>query len=401
MRRSDWLFLILPALATACGGGSSTMAPIEDGDEAIASIETGANRPPGLIPGGPDLDGTVWRWVEAHCTEGPLDLSGRGFSEELRVRAVDDGLVLVRDRVTADNGCEATVMTYAKPPAEEGSFEWRVSEAYRVAMPPTEACLEADRDPPRPGEVRKNGEFLEVLVQRSQWCDGFEVRHVYAPLLADELEGPQVVRHYVGHFNLRNADAIADLFAPVGAVVEPFTQTEIGTFRHCKEPEGGAPVGGAACPTGLANLKAWYEETLGSVEWLALDLQSVEALGEAGAYEAAWRYMDDRLEQPFEGKNTFRVVGGEIVQTEILVDAEPQAKPVEEPPEGEAEGADEAGDGADAAPAAEADAAVEAGDEADAEGGDDETTDAAPAAGGDEAAADDGAAQADDGASGG
>jgi len=352
---------LLPVASAACGGGAqSTAGPLEAGDEDIGNIETGANRPPGLEPGGDYLHETSWQFVGAHCTEGPLDLGELGFDEELRIRKTEGGLVLVRDQTLAAKGCVNTVMQHASPPPSPDSFDWRMVEQTRVVTPATEECR-GETDPPRPGEVRMNGQNLEVLVQRSHWCDGFEVRFVYEPLANPLMEGPQVVRHYVGHFNRRDADAIASLFAVGGTLIEPFTNVEEDNLAHGgEEPE---------------RIRAWYAMAFGSVEWLVLELLAIEALEGPSEFRADWRYMDSRLAQPVEGKTEFLMAAGQIVQAEFLpFDGEPQVRVAEgEAADGEAADGEEGGDGA-----AEATETDEAPDQA------------AEAADGDDAPADEG-----------
>ncbi len=169
---------VLPALAstfvlvgTGCGGGQARpTTPDESADLEVRPTEQRTS----TMPEG--LDGTLWRWVEAHCTEGPLDLSGRGYAARVRVHERDGGLTLVADQVFATEQCEHTLVTRAVPP-EQGA-DWRVEEVARVAVPSTPECFARPEDP-RPGEVRVRDGRLEVLVQRSRWCNGLEVRMVY------------------------------------------------------------------------------------------------------------------------------------------------------------------------------------------------------------------------------
>jgi len=352
MRTHPWLvsYPVVALVLAACGGGNKSIAPIEEGDEDIGSIETGANRPEGLEPGGDYLHETSWNFIEAHCTEGPLDLGELGFSEELRIRKTESGLVLVRDRTLAAKGCVNTLMQHATPPPSEDSFEWRMVEQVKVVTPTTEECR-TEGDPPRPGEVRMNGPNLEVLVQRSHWCDGFEVRFVYEPLVDPLMEGPQVVRHYVGHFNRRDADAIMALFAPGAQLVEPFTEVEEDTLVYGKQ----GPDPAQDTPESLRQqIRAWYAMAFGSVEWLALDLQAIEALEGPSEFRADWRYMDSRLEQPVEGQTDFLLAAGQIVRAEYRpFENPPQAIAAEDGAEGEG-GGDE-GEGEE--PAADGDSA--------------------------------------------
>ena len=64
----------------------------------------------------------------------------------------------------------------------------QIREEQRISVPSMPACENAIRpDPPRPGEVRIVAGDLEVLIQRSNWCSGFEVRMVYQELPPEPL----------------------------------------------------------------------------------------------------------------------------------------------------------------------------------------------------------------------
>jgi hypothetical protein len=316
------LTCLCAALLVACGGGEEHRLPDETGDLTVGGGS--AFSAEGTTPGGPDLGGTVWRYVESHCTEGPLDLSGRGFAQQLRVYADDQGLLLVYDQAFQAERCTHTVVQRARPVA--GSREFTMTEEVRVAQPPTEECA-GRMEQQRPGEVRRNGEFLEVLVQRSMvWCNGFEVRMVYAPVVPEALHPDQIVRHYVAHFNRRDARGVAALFAETGSLVEPFQLTA---------------TGGQSRHDGRVQVQAWYDETFAGVDWLALQLSSVQPGRQDGQFVADWQYIDARIDEPFQGRNHFTIAAGEIFESRIeLVGEAP------EPGTGGGEGVDpEAGDG--------------------------------------------------------
>ncbi len=259
-------------------------------------------------------DGTGF---EAHCTEGPLDLAARGFSQELRIESDNQGLLLTYDQTFETEGCTQTVVQRARP--MEGGRQFGMVEEVRIAQPPTEECT-GSMEQERVGEVRKNGDLLEVLVQRSfVWCNGLEVRMVYAPMAPAMLEGDQIVRRYAAHFNRRDAARVAGLFAESGSLVEPFHVTR---------------TGGASRHDGRSAIRAYYEETFRGVEWLAFKLDDVEPAGEQGHLIANWEYMDPRVSEPFGGRNHFTIAAGEIFESRIEL--------TEPPPEGGGDGEGEA-----------------------------------------------------------
>jgi len=316
------LFLSVLLSTLGCGGGQRSDLPDESGDLAVSGGGGSAFSSEGTTPGGPDLHGSQWRYMESHCTEGPLDLSTRGFAQQLRVQADNQGLLLIYDHIFQAEGCVQTVVQRARP--NPRSRDFTMVEEARISQPPTEACA-GRMEEERPGEVRRNGEFLEVLVQRSMvWCRGFEVRMVYAPQTPSLLEPDQIVRHYGAHFNRRDAAAVAALFADTGSLVEPFQVT--GT-------------GGQSRHDGRDQVQAWYAETFSGVEWQALQLISVQPGADQGQLVADWAYMDPRVAAPFTGRNHFTIAAGEIFESRIELTSEPG----EGPPIGEETG--ESGDG--------------------------------------------------------
>jgi ketosteroid isomerase-like protein len=298
-------FLFLGCLA--CGGAQEEpTTPDESGDLDITSR---ARRTSEMPPG---LDGTRWRWVEAHCTEGPLDLLARGYAATLRAHEEDGGLTLVSDQQFATEGCQHTIVQRAVPP-EQGP-DWQMEEVARVAVPATDACY-GRPEPPRPGEVRVRDGRLEVLVQRSQWCNGLEVRMVYERASDALLEDDELVRRYVAHFTRGDADALAALFAETGSLLEPFTRTETGDpYRH----------------DGRAAVERWFADTFQTAPWRAMRIteMSEASSSEAGTTQQVvrWEYMDPRLEEPFTGVTRFTIAAGEIFEASIELTSEPTVR---------------------------------------------------------------------------
>lgn len=312
-------------LASGCGGsqGPST-TPDESGD-----LEVTTNHGPAVMP--PGIDGSTWRWVEAHCTEGPLDLLGRGYAASVHVEQHDNVVRLVTDQQFATEQCQHTLVTDATLPASGGS-EWQMEEVARVAVPSTRECF-ARPEEPRPGSVLINDGRLEVFVQRSQWCNGLEVRMVYERAPEALLTEEQIIRRYIAHFSRGDADAVARLFAESGSLLEPFTQTETGDpYRH----------------DGRARVQRWFAETFATAPWRAMRITDVAESGEAGQRSVTWEYMDPRLSQPLIGRTRFMMAAGEIFEAAIELEGEPQlVEPAAEAAEAEATEADAAAPPAD------------------------------------------------------
>lgn len=315
MRPPLYGVLLLGFTAASCGGGQAhPTGPDESGDLAV---ESGPRRTSEMPR---NLDGTQWRWVEAFCTEGPLDLLGRGYAAKLRVQERDAGLTLFTDEVLATEQCEHTVVMRATPP-QQGP-DWQMEEVARVAVPATRECF-GRPEQPRPGEVRMSDDGrLEVLVQRSQWCNGLEVRMVYERAPDSLLTDDEIIRRYAVGFARGDAQGTAALFAETGSLLEPFTRTETGDpYRHDGRPA----------------VEAWFTETFGTSPWRALRITNIEE-GEAqsGASQriVTWEYMDPRLEEPLTGRTRFTIAAGEIFEALIQLTSEPQVRAAEPAPEG-------------------------------------------------------------------
>jgi hypothetical protein len=293
--------LVLALALASCGGPSGrTTTPDEDDDLGVTGSSAG-------MPEG--LDGTRWRWREAHCSEGPLDLTARGYSATVRVREEEDGLTLVTDQEFASENCEHTLLTRAIPSSAQG--DWQIEELARVAFPPTTECT-GRPEVPRPGEIRLRDGKLEVLVQRSQWCAGLEVRMVYERERPALLTDDEIVRRYALYFTRGDAALAASLFAETGSLLESFTRTETGDpYRH----------------DGRAEVQAWFEETFSSAPWRAMRIMSVEqtsAQGGASQRTVSWEYMDPRLSEPLLGRTRFTIAAGEIFEAVVELASEPQ-----------------------------------------------------------------------------
>lgn len=295
MKARTLLLTAVSALAVACGGGGSRTID-ESGDTSGGDSTRTAEIPSGL-------DGSQWRWVSAFCTEGPLELEARGYSSTLRIAQDGPSVDLVYDSAYVNEGCQQTIIQHISPP--EGHGELRMEETARVAVPATTACF-GQPEPPRPGELRLDGRRLEVLVQRSRWCGGFEVRMVYEPMQPTLLGDEDIARRYVAQFTLGDAARISELFAQTGSVVEPFTITTTGDpYRH----------------DGREAVEQWFTETFDGTPWRAMRITGFDH-GDRQLV-MRWEYMDPRLADPLPGRNTFTIAGGEIFEAVVSLDGEP------------------------------------------------------------------------------
>ncbi|MGE0789642.1 MAG: hypothetical protein AB7S26_28475 [Sandaracinaceae bacterium] len=303
-----------------CDGGGGQTTPDESDDLGTSGSE--GPRVASEVPRG--LNDTRWRWLEAHCTEGPLDLSSRGYAAELTVMQDDSSgaVTLITDQTFSAESCANTVVVDGAPPSS--GPDWQMQEVARIAVPATPECYGRPEDL-RPGTVRRAGQLLEVLVQRSRWCNGLEVRMVYAPMNDEPLGEDQIVRHYAALFTVGNAPAVASLFAETGTLLEPFTRTDTGDpYRHI----------------GRASVEEWYSETFQSAPWRAMritDITSAETESGAASRTMSWEYMDPRLAEPLAGSTSFTIAAGEIFEAQIELRGEPTLRPAEEP-EGETQG---------------------------------------------------------------
>jgi len=292
---------LLLAFALACGPAQQEdTLPDESDDLAIGTGgSTQSTHLSGTTPVGPELGGSRWTWVEAYCTEGPLDLASRGFQRTAEVTSDDDGLLFVYDHVFQASGCQETVAQRATP-GDNRDAAWAMREESRVTL----GECETQPEPDRPGDVRMRGQFLEVYVQRSKWCNGLEVRMVYAPAQPVQRTPDILARHYATHFNRQDARNLTLLFSDAGSLVEPFNLS---------------PTGGPTRHDGRAAIFGWFQEAFSNTPWLAMKVTGLEPGPTPNSVVMDWHYMDPRLDAPFAGRNRFTVAGGEIFETSVEI----------------------------------------------------------------------------------
>lgn len=290
------LALAVP-VALGCGPSDNQRTlPDESADLDVGG--SSSSHLEGTLPAGPDLGGSHWTFVEATCTEGEPRYIEEGFQRTVDIYADDAGLLMVYDHSLGES-CQETIVQRAKPGADHDQG-WAMSEEARIH----EGECPTDPEPDRPGDVRRRGDFIEVYVQRSNWCTGLEVKMVYAPSQRNEFTGDELIRRYAAHFNRKDAGHITQLFAADGSLIDPFTRT---------------PTDQPMRFDGQRAIYDWFREAFANTPWLAMRVTGIEAGPAPGAYTMTWEYMDPRLDVPFGGRNLFTIAGGSIFETTIEI----------------------------------------------------------------------------------
>ena len=253
------------------------------------------------------LDHARFLWVSAQCVDGSLELAQTGFERTLRTEVHGNNLRFVYDTRLLQPDCVSTEMWTLTP--EQGG-QWRFAPEAQVSLPPGAPCG-VPAEAVGHGVVHLSGDTFEELRFGSAWCRGFDVRFVYRRVPDAPLTDAEIIRRYVAQWNRRDAHAVAEMFAEHGQLVEPFSLSADGApVRH----------------QGRAELEAWLTSAFASTPWLAMQLRSIEPLGESGQLLAAWRYLDPRLAEPLLGRNLFVLAGGEIFATELQLLSDPVAR---------------------------------------------------------------------------
>ncbi|MEY4581311.1 MAG: hypothetical protein RL701_6014 [Pseudomonadota bacterium] len=275
-----------------------------------------AASPPPTTPRADPLDAlehASFRWVSAQCVDGALDLARQGFERTLATERVGSQLRFTYETQLAQPQCVSTEVWSLTP---EAAGQWGFAADAAVTLPPGEPCGATPPQGVEHGVIHVTGDTLEELHFGSAWCRGFDARFVYQRIPAHPLTESELIRHYVAHWNRRDASAIATLFAQNGSLSEPFSRSQ---------GDNGLPVR----HEGHEQIEAWLESAFESVPWLALQLSTIETLGEYqhehGQSLALWRYYDPKLAEPLQGRNLFVLAGGEIFATELQLLSEPVA----------------------------------------------------------------------------
>jgi hypothetical protein len=269
----------------------------------------GGTRGEGVTPKLPSLAGSRFVWIDAECSDGPLDLGSLGFERELRLDVEKTTLVMSLDTALAAQGCASTSLFVVEPAPQPGLFRF-VPKAL-VSLPSDQSCGAVERKETL-GQLRSFGDELELVLRDSPWCRGFDSRFTYKRVDWQRLDDRRLVMHYVAAWNRSDAAAMAALFDQNGSLVEPFTKTDDGNYaRH----------------QGRAEVAAWYASAFASSPWHALRLSWLEPGAADGQWIAGWEYMDPQLASPLRGRNLFVLAGGEIYETEIQLIDDPEPAP--------------------------------------------------------------------------
>jgi hypothetical protein len=258
------------------------------------------------------LDRTHWSWVEAECSDGPLELGRVGLDRELDLSVTARGVLeMVFETELATEGCYTSAEWSGKP-MRDGL--WRFKPRALVTLPPDAECGAVDRETKR-GSLGVVGDRLEMVTHASAWCRGFDARFVYRRAPRLRLSDRQIVTRYTGAFNRRDAGRMAELFAEHASLVEPFSRTDDGNYlRH----------------EGREAIRAWYASAFGSVPWLGMRLTAISPGDSPGHLIADWEYMDPQLAEPLRGRTLLVIAAGEIFEAEVQLVNDP--KPVTDAP---------------------------------------------------------------------
>jgi len=256
-----------------------------------------------------------YTWVDAHCSDGPIDLAAIGFERTLDVERRRDSILLTFDTALATEGCRSTSVWTAR--REQQLYLYAFAPEAWVALPAGTSCGAEERTPAL-GELHFAGDTLEIVMQRSPWCRGFDTHFIYRAVPAPELGGRELVARYVAHFSRGDADALAAMFERGGALIEPFSPTKDGQpTRH----------------EGRAAIRAYFERVFTSARWHAARLIALSPGDEENVIIADLEYMDSELAEPLRVRASFVLAAGEIFEsdTQLVSDPKPAPRPSTEP----------------------------------------------------------------------
>jgi len=293
------LAIVVTALVSGCGSHASVPSSARR-----ASGRTGTRE---ALPLDALLQPATFRWVSAQCIDGALDLAERGFERTLTTERAGDQLLFSYETELASPQCVSTEI-WTVTPLQPQRFQFQVDA--EVALPAGAACGAL---PPRTSELGAlslHGDTLEEIRYSSAWCRGFDARFVYQRTAPRVRTDAELIRHYIAHWNRRDARALSGLFAERGVFSEPFSRSIDGLPLHHEGREA---------------ITAWFASAFTSVPWLALSLTGIQPADEHGQRVATWRYFDPALAEPLQGRNLFVLAGGEIFATELQVLSEPVA----------------------------------------------------------------------------
>jgi len=274
-----------------------------------------------------DRSGGHYVWVDAHCSDGPVDLAQVGFERTLDMEKREGGWLLTYETRLATHGCQSTSVWTAQ--AQDELYLFRLEPQAWVSWPmrgpaasETDRCGVEERDATL-GEIHVAGDTLELVTRGSPWCRGFDAHFIYRSAPAQPMQAAALVARYVAHFSRGDAAALSALFESRGTLIEPFTASPDGQpTRH----------------QGRAAIRAYFERVFASATWHAARLLTLGVGGEAGANEivADLEYIDSELAEPLRVRSSFVLAGGEIFESDnqLVTDPNPRegAAPQTTPP---------------------------------------------------------------------
>lgn len=296
------------------GCGSQATRSIDESADDVGSAPTRSDA--ARIPDG--VNGNVYRFAESSCTEGTQELAGPNYQGLLRVLPAEGMATLMLDEsfdvpatTQCDSGdcpetirCGRTRMFRAREPQGPGYLE--VEELLRIAVPTSPEC-QGEMEVPRPGDLIRQGDFIEFRIQRARVCRGFEVTMSFGRIPSEPLTALETVRWYAAFFTRGDAAQVTELFAETGSLLESFTQTETGDpYRH----------------DGREAVNAWFGAAFSQTPWRALRIES--ALENENQVTAVWQYMDPRLSAPVAGRSVFTIGAGQIYELEWTMTGTPE-----------------------------------------------------------------------------
>jgi hypothetical protein len=265
------------------------------------------------------LDVERYVWVDAHCSDGPIDLAAIGFERSVDLEKRGKSYVLTFDTRLATQGCQTTSVWTAEPEGQLYAFRmrpeafvtWLSVSGLSVSGPGASLggkCGPEEREAVT-GEIHRAGDALELVLQRSPWCRGFDAHFVFRGVPRPVLEPAALVARYVAHFDRGDALSLAQLFESGGTLIESFSATKDGQpARH----------------EGRQAIQAYFERVFASASWHAARLVALSEGDDPSVIIADLEYMDSELKEPLRVRSSFVLAGGEIFESDAQLVTDPK-----------------------------------------------------------------------------
>jgi len=250
-----------------------------------------------------------YTWVDAHCSDGEMDLAGVGFERTVEVERRTGAVLLTFDTALATEGCRSLSVWTARP--EKERYLYTLVPEASVGLPAGSVCG-AQESATTMGELHFAGDTLEIITQRSAWCRGYDAHFIYRATPPVALDGRELVTRYVAHFSRGDAVALAALFESRGALIESFSASPDGQpTRH----------------EGRAAIRAYFERVFSSARWHAARLIAVSPGEGDNVFIADLEYMDSELSEPLRVRSSFVLAAGEIFESDTQLVTDPKPAP--------------------------------------------------------------------------